>query len=62
MFELIIDALIGQDIHTWERKALINERFFKLQHLASRLNERAKETKIEMTKFLDEVAKRSSES
>jgi len=30
MIELIIDALIGQDIHTWERKSLINERFFKM--------------------------------
>ena len=23
MFELLVDALIGQDIHTWERKSLI---------------------------------------
>ena len=30
MFNLIADALIGQDIHIWERKSLINERFFKM--------------------------------
>lgn len=45
MFELLTDALIGQDIHTWERKSLINERFFKMQHLASRLNDKIKENK-----------------
>ena len=30
MFYKIVDFMIGQDIHTWERKALINERFFKM--------------------------------
>ena len=40
MFELFCDVMIGQDINTWERKSLINERFFKMQHLAAKLNER----------------------
>ena len=49
MFELICDALIGQDIHTWERKSLINERFFKMQHLASRLHDRLVKLRADMT-------------
>ena len=61
MFELICDALIGQDIHTWERKSLINERFFKMQHLASRLNERIANLKCEMTRWIEDVMKRTFE-
>ena len=61
MFELICDALIGQDIHTWERKSLINERFFKMQHLASRLNTRIKEVKVELTRWIEDVMKRTYE-
>ena len=59
MFELISDALIGQDIHTWERKSLINERFFKMQHLASRLNDRIKELKDQMTRWISDQLKKS---
>lgn len=59
MFELVCDALIGQDIHTWERKSLINERFFKMQHLASRLNERIVLVKQEMTRWIEDVMKRT---
>lgn len=62
MFELITDALIGQDIHTWERKSLINERFFKMQHLACRLNTRIKEVKSEMTRWIEDVMKRTFET
>ena len=61
MFELICDALIGQDIHTWERKSLINERFFKMQHLASRLNDRILNLKEEMTRWTEDVTKRTFE-
>ena len=29
MFYMMSDAMVGQDIHTWERKSLVNERFTK---------------------------------
>ena len=29
MFYMLSDAMVGQDIHTWERKSLVNERFIK---------------------------------
>ena len=61
MFNLIADALIGQDIHIWERKSLINERFFKMQHLASKLHERIKEVKSEMTRWIEDCMKRTFE-
>ena len=61
MFELLADALIGQDIHTWERKSLINERFFKMQHLASRLNERIKKVHEELTKWIDSIRKKNND-
>ncbi len=61
LFELITDALIGQDIHTWERKSLINERFFKMQHLASRLNERIKEVQGKMSRWIEDTMKRTYE-
>ena len=62
MFELLTDALIGQDIHTWERKSLINERFFKMQHLASRLNDKIKENKSEVTRWVEDIVKKTQES
>ena len=62
MFELLTDALIGQDIHTWERKSLINERFFKMQHLASRLNDKIKENKSEVTRWVEDIVKKTQET
>ena len=62
MFELLTDALIGQDIHTWERKSLINERFFKMQHLASRLNDKIKENKSELTRWVEDIVKKTQET
>ena len=61
MFELLTDALIGQDIHTWERKSLINERFFKMQHLASRLNDKIKENKQQQTRWVEDIVKKTQE-
>lgn len=58
---MITDALIGQDIHTWERKSLINERFFKMQHLASRLNDRIKDVQGKMTRWIEDIMKRTYE-
>ena len=62
LFDLISDALIGQDIHAWERKSLINERFFKMQHLASKLNDRIKQTRAEMTRWIEDLMKRTYET
>ena len=44
----MIDYMIGQDIHIWERKALINERFFKMQHLCRNVYMKIKKNRAEM--------------
>ena len=62
MFELICDALIGQDIHTWERKSLINERFFKIQHLASRLNDKIQKLRHDSMLGMQDLLKRTQEA
>lgn len=62
IFSMISDALIGQDIHTWERKSLINERFFKMQHLCKRLHDRIHGIKGEMTRWIEDIIKRSSDN
>ena len=58
MFELICDALIGQDINTWERKSINNDRFFKLQNLASRQHENIQNIRKESLRQIEEVLKR----
>ena len=40
MFYMLSDAMVGQDIHTWERKSLINERFIKQQSKSLKLHKR----------------------
>ena len=62
MFELICDALIGQDIHTWERKSLINERFFKMQHLASRINDKVSTLRKESMRAMKDLIRRAQDA
>ena len=40
---------------------MINERFFKMQHLAARLNDRIMVIKQEMTRWIEDVMKRTYE-
>ena len=48
MFYQMVDFMIGADIHSWERKSLINERFFKMQHLCRNLYVKIKKSRDEM--------------
>ena len=48
-------------MHTWERKSLINERFFKMQHLASRLNEKIDSIKKSMNRNMEDLMHRTKE-
>ena len=48
MFAKVVDFVISQDINAWERKALINERFFKTQHLCTNLYSKIKKSRAEM--------------
>ena len=56
MFYLICDAQVGQDIHTWERKCLTNERITEQQDKSFKLHRRIKKTKKEITIKLREMA------
>ena len=48
MFHMLCNALVGQDIHLWERKCLINERFTKQQDNSQKLEKRMKRMKMEI--------------
>ena len=49
VFLLICQACIGQDIHTWERKCLMNQRFLRLQNLSYKCVEKQKRIKFQVT-------------
>ena len=48
MFSQMVDFMMSQDINSWERKALINERFFKTQHLCRSLYGKIRKNRDEM--------------
>ena len=60
MFHLLCDAMVGQDVHTWERKCTANERFNRLQDGTIKLQSRIRKTKTEIAhklKTIEEEAK-----
>ena len=48
MLTQIVDAIITQDLTMWERKSVNNERLWKLQHVASKLNKKIKLVKSDL--------------
>ena len=48
MLETICEAIITQDLTAWERKSVNNERLWKLQHVASKLNKKIKIVKSDL--------------
>ena len=55
VFDMVCHAMIGQDIHTWERKNIANDRFIRLEKLVHKLADRQDTMKSSiMTKFAKE--------
>ena len=58
MLEQICDSIIMQDLNNWERKSINNERLWKLQHVASKLNKRIKIVKNDLQSIQVTLVKR----
>lgn len=48
VIKMLCHANIGQDLHAWERKNLINNRFKRSQNLAIKMQNRLRKTKQEV--------------
>ena len=46
---MLCDAQVGQDVHTWERKNLNNQRFLRLQELSHKIQKIIRKTKTDVT-------------
>ena len=55
LFGMLCDAFIGQDIHSWERKCLMNERFKRLQNMIILVQSHIKKTKTEVSQICCEI-------
>jgi len=49
---MVCDAIIGQDVYTWERKNLVNSRFQRQQDQLQKIVARIAATKLEISKKL----------
>lgn len=51
--KLMVEHIIEKDLDNWERKAQINDRFFRLQHLLIKLQKDFKNNSENFAKFID---------
>ena len=56
MIDLSLQTIIAQDIHTWERKYITNQRFQRLQTLIHKLSSRHRTFKASIHKKLQTQA------
>ena len=58
VLKMMCDAFMGQDIHHWERKHVVNKRLDRLQKMSHRIQKHVNKTRNEVQNQLGQLKKR----
>ena len=58
VLKIMCDAFMGQDIHNWERKYVVNHRLDRLQKMSHRIQKHINKTRGEVQNQLGQLKKR----